>query len=116
MTDLEIVKVIEAKIAGETILCKHKKGHVWSIHENPSWNFHDFDYMVAKKDERVPFDYTNDLVGKVVYHNKHRCKQLIISQNETQVRLGDGIFINYDSLLKYFTFKNGDPCGKTVKK
>ena len=72
-------------------------------------------YFVLEKvkEEFIPLDYNDDLVGKVVKHKNANYKQLIIGQNK------DTIFIStnynevyYRDLMLDYTFQDGLPCHK----
>ena len=71
----------------------------------------DMVYRIAPEPKYIPFDYNDDLVGRVVENKELKFKDMICSQDGTRVYV-IGQQILYDNLLKYHTFLDGSPCGK----
>ena len=72
---------------------------------------------VKPEPEIIPFDYSDDLVGKVVATKHLQLKNLIVAQSERGVSLVVGIntsdgFLTYEELLSEKVFLDGSPCGK----
>lgn len=84
----------------------------FSIPENYNkWDFVNHTYRIAPEPKLVPFDYNDDLVGKVVKDKSDIIKELIIIQATKSVILGNSE-VTYQGLLDYYTFLDGKPCGK----
>lgn len=72
-----------------------------------------YPYFVLEKvvEEYVPFDFEDDLAGKVMITIGKTTKLIITSQQENWVNTHDLTF-TYQELLEKFTFLDGSPCGK----
>ena len=74
---------------------------------------YDYPYFVLEKvvEQYVPFDFSDDLLGKIVIDKAKTFKSFIYAQKFSNVT-----FINvdytYDELLRGFTFLDGSICGK----
>ena len=75
------------------------------------WDFVNKTYRVPPEPKLIPFNYNDDLVGKVVKHKTNNYKSIIIAQDSTHVSLHKDV-IFYTTLTKDFTFLNDKPCGK----
>lgn len=69
---------------------------------------------VKPKVEIIPFDYSDDLVGKVVCEKNidNPTKKMIIFQDTYHVGLFNSGFISYRELLDKHIQHDGSPCGK----
>jgi len=82
-----------------------------------------YPYFVLEKvvDEYIPFDYNDDLVGKIIKSNKPNGtvvhpKLLITKQDSISIRVADySTIFTYGYLLENYVFLNGDKCGKLKK-
>ena len=84
----------------------------FSINNNyKSWDFCNKTYRIAPEPKLVPFDYNDNLVGKIVKHKTIPYRSIIIAQDIGNCII-DRNFISYKDLLNNFTFLDGKPCGK----
>lgn len=103
------------------VLTAFKEGKVIEIDINQNWfsinsNYNKWDfvnktYRIAPEPKLIPFDFKDDLVGKIVKHKTDNDKKLIIKQ-DTDCIYHYGGYMNYDYLLENFTFLDDKPCGK----
>ena len=103
------------------VLTAYKEGKEIEIDIHQSWhtvgkNYKEFDfvnktYRIKPEPKLIPFDYNDDLVGKVVKHKKINFKSTIASQYNDCCGLS-GNLVSYGELLNDYTFLDGKPCGK----
>ena len=72
-----------------------------------------YPYFVLEKvvEEYVPFDFNDDLIGKVVIHRDAKLKGIIFMQEIDMVQVSDKTY-SYSQLKQFYTFLDGSPCGK----
>ena len=110
--------VLEGKeVQFEAMIGSHfKSGEpIWVITLDPSLNFYKENFRVKPEPKLIPFtfDDAKDLIGKGIIHKTEKLALLI---NEV---CGDsvGFFndnISFESLLEWYQFLDGSPCGKIV--
>lgn len=105
----EMIAVLTAYKEGKKIQVKITSG--WVLAALPNWDFHNNTYRVLSEPKLIPFDYNDDLVGKVVKHKKIESKSLIVTQDAGGLTI-TSYSIDYFDLLKDYTFLDGKPCGK----
>ena len=115
----EMIKILQAFENGEEIECLSMNKLIpnWRNFDSLNFNFTSYTYRIKPKQEYIPFDYNDDLVGKVVRSNKpnkvvNHPKLLIIKQCYENVLVGDYLFISYQELLESYIFLDGSKCGK----
>ena len=84
----------------------------FSIPENYNkWDFVNHTYRIVLQPKLIPFDYNDDLVGKVIKAKNFYYRGMITAQDKLKcdIKLDR---LSYASLLSDFTFLDGKPCGK----
>lgn len=91
-----------------TILSKSSTGYLLDF------NFYVPYFVLEKvKEEFVPLDYNDELVGKVVVSKTSKNKRLIVFQSENTVFTGgNNLSVSYQTLMDGFTFQDGTACHK----
>ena len=114
----EMIEVLQHAEKGGAIESSYKNRNDWKPIDQPIWDFQSFDYRIKPEPKRVPFDYSDILVGKCVVEKGRNTRRMIVSQNSCSVllsenALGGGVeWYYYDKLMEYFTFLDGTPCSK----
>jgi hypothetical protein len=114
----EIIAVLQAFENGEEIEWSYKQSKDWYIlGSTPMWSFGAYNYRIKPKQKYIPFDYNDDLVGKVIKSNKsdkvvNHPKLMIVRQENLQIKVEDYYPITYKDLLENYIFLDGSKCGK----
>jgi len=81
----------------------------------PQWNWESYNYQIIPQKKLVPFDYSDAeyLIGKVVKQKLLFTVGIIVGVDEYKVAISNGSD-TFSDFLEYFTFLDGNPCGKEV--
>ena len=84
-------------------------GDEWFRAENPLLYFSTYTYRLKPKQEYIPFTFEDAeyLIGKAIKNKTNAHVEIIDYISPTNVK-----DFTFDSLLEYFIFLDGTPCGK----
>jgi len=105
----EIIAVLTAFKEGKNIELDVNQNWFGIDKGYDKWDFINNTYRIAPQPKLIPFDYNDDLVGKVV--KIKNLKTLITSQSLSNVFFNEG-YTSYKNLLNDFKFLDDKPCGK----
>lgn len=114
---MKAVEIGQAVLDGKEIEYRYRNDfRQWFGVHTPSLNFDEYNYRVKPEPKYVPFSFedANDLMGKVIKKMDGTHVQKIVQLNRDYVFAGVGI-MDYEWLLKYYTFLDGTPCGKKAQ-
>jgi hypothetical protein len=86
----------------------------WCLARNPSF-YDDKIYRIKPEKKFVPFDYSDNIAGKIIKCEAVIGRYLIIRQVLSSLTLSDGNMVTYQYLFDHYTFEDGTPCGKDIE-
>lgn len=113
----EMLEILTAYKEGKEIEYYSDAIGGWLNVQNPLWDFSNKIYRIKpqpKVKKLVPFDFDDDLLGKVVKHKTSNIKSVIIGQDNIDTMINKSE-ISYNFLLYCYTFMDGSPCGKYIE-
>lgn len=121
-TTKEMIEVMQAYERGEKIEI-FVKGH-WVEHNNPYWDWYNFDYRVKPKKKYVPFETAEEFLAAQREHGDGvRCKiddelyRAYVNNISEAILVNHygitcSIMINIVNMFDECEFADGTPCGK----
>lgn len=103
-----------AYLEGSEIEYYHAGNKAWEPATPPLFDWYTTMYRVKPQPKMVPLDFTDQLVGKVIVHNKTGTRYSIVRQTEDAISTWSHS-IDYDDLMTDYTFLDGTICGKEAK-
>lgn len=102
----------EAHARGEHIEI-YKTDDRWHSIKYPQWNADASKYRVKPPPVYVPFDLSDDIVGRVVVRKNDGTRRIVIEQcsGHNEIFAGTG-YLTYAALLSDYLFADGTVCGK----
>ena len=113
----EMLEILTAYKEGKEIELYGESKQEWVVILNPLWDFSNKIYRI-KPDQKikklVPFDFDDDLLGKVIKYKTSPIKGVIVGQDDVNVLINNKV-ASYKFLLDYYTFMDGSRCGKYIE-
>lgn len=124
-TTKEMIEVMQAYERGEQIEI-FVKGH-WVEHDNPYWDWYNFDYRVKPKQKYVQFGTAEEFLAAQRKHGETvRCKiddelyYVYVNYRSETILVNHygrtcNIMTNIVNMFDEYEFADGTPCGKDVE-
>ena len=102
------------KYVGQILTYQQDLGGIGFRCKSQDGECYNYPYFVLEKvvEEYVPFDFTDDLLGKHVISKDKTCKGVIHYQMKYGIVIYSNVEMPYENLLDKYTFIDGTKCGK----
>ena len=115
-----LAPIIKAWSEGKRIECKSRIDEDgWYELMGPLSFDPKYQWRIKPEPELVPFDYEDNLIGKIIVEKDIKRKFMVIFQDEHGIIYIDLHFgeinVSYAELLTCYTFIDGTNCGKKVE-